>query len=83
MIDGDTVARIATDEPLAFFAYKRYSRFRVMDQQLPGILDVMTRAVRAGQSIDGAFKLAGESGQQPTAGEFAQVDWAQFKTIRQ
>ncbi len=55
---------------LGYFLYLRSRRFKQMYEQLPGMLDLLSRAVRAGESTDEAFQLAGATGQEPLASEF-------------
>jgi tight adherence protein B len=50
--------------------YLRSRRLRAIREQLPDVLDLMARSVRAGQSVDQAIALAGDSDFQPVAAEF-------------
>ena len=50
--------------------YLRIRRQRVIREQLPDVMELMARAVRAGESLDQAIALAGNSGFQPVAAEF-------------
>jgi len=55
---------------LAVLAVIRRRRLRLMQKQLPGVLDVMSRSLRAGNSLDQAIALVGEEGPKPIAAEF-------------
>lgn len=48
----------------------RARRQRLIREQLPDVMELMARAVRAGESLDQAITLAGNSGFQPVANEF-------------
>lgn len=50
--------------------FLRFRRFHAIREQLPEVMDLMARAVRAGESLDQAIALAGESNMRPVAGEF-------------
>jgi tight adherence protein B len=50
--------------------YLRFRRRSAIREQLPDVTDLMARAVRAGESLDQAITLAGESGLKPVATEF-------------
>jgi tight adherence protein B len=50
--------------------YLRTRRRRILAEQLPDVMELMARAVRAGESLDQAIALAGDSTLRPLAGEF-------------
>lgn len=50
--------------------FLRFRRFRAIREQLPDVMELMARAVRAGESLDQAIVLAGDSGLRPVATEF-------------
>lgn len=50
--------------------YLRARRHRAIREQLPDVMELMARAVRAGESLDQAVILAGDSAFQPVATEF-------------
>ncbi len=54
----------------ATFFFLRARRRRLLRDQLPDIMELMARAVRAGESLDQALALAGNSALQPLADEF-------------
>lgn len=56
--------------PFLFVAMKRQARIQKLCQQLPGALDQMKRAVRAGQSVAGAMQLVSTDLRAPLAEEF-------------
>jgi tight adherence protein B len=53
-----------------FLMYLRFRRYRAIREQLPDVMELLARAVRAGESLDQAIALAGVSTLQPLAGEF-------------
>lgn len=48
----------------------RMRRLRLMQKQLPGVLDVLARSLRAGNSLDEAIEVVGEEAPRPIADEF-------------
>jgi tight adherence protein B len=50
--------------------YLRWKRHQTIRDQLPDVMELMARAVRAGESLDQAIQLAGASGMRPVASEF-------------
>jgi len=56
--------------PLPYLMYRREQRLRQMREQLPRILDLLARALHAGESLDQAVDLAGREGGEPLALEF-------------
>ena len=52
------------------FIIRRTKRLAMFQQQLPDVLDLLARAVRAGESLEQAVALVGEKTAQPMAGEF-------------
>jgi tight adherence protein B len=57
----------------ALFVCMRARRRREMREQLPEVMDMMARAVRAGQTLDQAITLAGETAQAPLKDEFVRA----------
>jgi tight adherence protein B len=51
--------------------FLRARRFRALREQLPDVMELMARAVRAGESLDQAIIMAGESGMHPVDVEFS------------
>lgn len=64
---GAILGILAVIATFFFLRARRRNRFR---EQLPDIMELMARAVRAGESLDQALTLAGESAMQPLAEEF-------------
>jgi tight adherence protein B len=62
------VMGVLTVGGLLFFL--RFRRYRAIREQLPDVMELMARAVRAGESLDQAIALAGNSGLRPVAAEF-------------
>lgn len=56
--------------PLPIMVFSRLRRIREIREQFPDVLDLLSRAVRAGESLDQAITLAGEKGPEPLAREF-------------
>jgi tight adherence protein B len=56
--------------PWGYVWIKRQSRLRQLTRQLPDALDVMCRAVRAGQTIPATFQMIGDDFAPPIAQEF-------------
>jgi len=55
---------------LAMLMVYRAKRMKAIGEQLPEVVDLLARAVRAGESIDQAIKLVGEKAGRPLAVEF-------------
>jgi tight adherence protein B len=60
--------------PAVYLLYKRGRRIMRFQTQFPDALDMITRAIRAGNALSGAIKLVGEEMPDPTGAEFRQVD---------
>jgi tight adherence protein B len=56
--------------PLTVILYQRRKRTKQLQDQLPGALDTLARAVRAGQSLDQALEMVGSHSPEPLAAEF-------------
>lgn len=56
--------------PFAYVLQKRTQRFRKFEEELPGALDLMVSALRAGHSLVAALGLVGSESPEPIAGEF-------------
>lgn len=54
----------------AYFLYRRERRRREIREQLPDVMELMARAVRAGQTLDQAIALVGETAEAPLKSEF-------------
>jgi tight adherence protein B len=59
--------------PIVFLLYKRGQRFQKFQQQFPDALDMMTRAIRAGNALSTAIQLVGDEMPSPTGTEFKRV----------
>ena len=59
--------------PLFYFVYRRKKREDILVKQLPESIDMITRALRAGQSLDGALHEVGRSLPLPMGGEISAV----------
>ena len=56
--------------PLGFLFFYRAKRLKAIGEQLPEVVDLLARAVRAGESINQAIQLVGEKAGGPLAVEF-------------
>ena len=59
--------------PLFWLFWKRKKRFKKFGSQLPGALELIARALRAGHSLAAGFQLVGTEVSEPLGTEFAQV----------
>jgi tight adherence protein B len=55
--------------PLCYYVYARARRLKLIYEQLPGALATMSRAVRAGESVEDALRLSGQTAEEPLATE--------------
>ena len=60
--------------PMIYLLYKRAQRITRFQAQFPDALDMITRAIRAGNALSGAINLVGQEMPDPTGAEFRQVD---------
>jgi tight adherence protein B len=56
--------------PLGIFWYYQSRHRRKMQEQLPDAIYLIARSLRAGVSLEESFRLVGEEGMKPLAGEF-------------
>jgi tight adherence protein B len=56
--------------PLIRLLTVRRARLQAFEQQLPDVLDLMARALRAGHAFSGAIEMVGTEANDPIAGEF-------------
>ncbi|HEX3356443.1 MAG TPA: type II secretion system F family protein [Tepidisphaeraceae bacterium] len=56
--------------PWAYVLLKRHLRIRQLTRQLPDALDVMCRAVRAGQTVPASFQMVADDFAPPISDEF-------------
>jgi tight adherence protein B len=59
--------------PYLFLRRKRARRLKAFNDALPGAIELMARALRAGHAIGTSIELIAEQSAEPLAGEFAQV----------
>ena len=57
--------------PFAWLLSRRYVRNRKLSRQLPEVFQMISRAVRAGQTVPAALKIIAEDFQPPVSEEFA------------
>ncbi len=60
--------------PAVFLLFKRAQRVTRFQKQFPDALDMITRAIRAGNALSGAINLVGQEMPDPMGDEFRQVD---------
>lgn len=63
-------ALAAATLPFAYVSFKRSTRLRRLEQQLPDALDLVSRGLRAGHAFSSTLKMAGEEMAEPIGGEF-------------
>jgi tight adherence protein B len=59
--------------PAIFFSRRKRLREQAFNEQLPDLLDLMTRALRAGHAVSAAINFAGEESPAPAGPEFRRV----------
>lgn len=59
--------------PYFFVLRAKHKRLGTIEQQLPEIIDLMSRALKAGHAFTGALQMAATEGVEPAAGEFRLV----------
>jgi tight adherence protein B len=60
--------------PVGYLIYKRSRRLARFQTQFPDALDMITRAIRAGNALSGAIRLVGQEMPDPVGQEFRQID---------
>jgi tight adherence protein B len=60
--------------PIVYLMYKRSRRLERFQTQFPDALDMITRAIRAGNALTGAIRLVGQEMPEPVGQEFQQID---------
>ncbi len=70
---GILATPVAAALPIAFLLRRRQQRIRQFEAQFPEGLDMITRAIRAGNALSGALRLVGEEMPDPIGEEFKQV----------
>ncbi|MEM4988764.1 type II secretion system F family protein [Collimonas sp. H4R21] len=56
--------------PLLYVRHKRSRRLARIEQQLPDVLDLITRALRSGHAFSSGLQMVGDEMAEPIAGEF-------------
>jgi tight adherence protein B len=70
---GLPAALLAACLPVGYLLYRRHRRLTLFVEQFPDALDMMARAIRAGNAMGLALQLVGEEMPEPSGGEFARV----------
>ncbi|MFN0195140.1 MAG: type II secretion system F family protein [Planctomycetaceae bacterium] len=68
---GVTGMGIGMFVPLVVWMIRRHRRMHAIQEQLPHVIDLLARAVRAGESVDQAIDLVGTESRGELAREFA------------
>lgn len=64
-------ASLVSSLPFLFVLYKRKQRLEILRGQMPDALDMMSRLLKAGQSVSQAIQLVADELQPPISHEFA------------
>lgn len=67
------VAFILSCIPFALISWKRSKRIQAFNTALPGAIDMMGRALRAGHSMSAAIEMVSKDAIEPAASEFHEV----------
>ena len=59
--------------PLMFFAWRQQVYRRALREQLPDVIYLLGRSLRAGRSLEQAFQLVGDQGLPPWSREFSRM----------
>ncbi len=70
MLAGVCGMMVGMAVPLVVMSIRRHRRLRAMREELPMVLDLLSRAVRSGSSVDGAIRLVGEESGGVLGSEF-------------
>jgi tight adherence protein B len=73
LVKASMVAVAVGSIPTLVLIGRKRDRERAFEAQLPDVLDLMGRALRAGHSIPGAIQFAGQESPKPTGPEFGRV----------
>jgi tight adherence protein B len=60
-------------QPVFYLRRKRAARLRAFEEQLPGALELLARAVRAGHPMAAGLKMVADDSSEPLASEFRRV----------
>ncbi|HXG05016.1 MAG TPA: type II secretion system F family protein, partial [Candidatus Binatia bacterium] len=74
LVWGLLVAVMAGALPVVYLLYRRRRRLALFETQLPDGLDMITRALRAGNALSSAIKLVGDEMPDPIGAEFRRVE---------
>jgi tight adherence protein B len=65
---------ISGSVPIVYLIYRRSRRLERFQMQFPDSLDMITRAIRAGNALSGAIRLVGQEMPDPVGQEFRRID---------
>ncbi len=71
---GIITGLISGSAPIVYLMYKRSRRRERFQTQVPDALDMITRAIRAGNALSSAIRLVGQEMPDPVGQEFRQID---------
>ena len=71
---GILTGLITGSTPIVYLMYKKSRRRERFQIQFPDALDMITRAIRAGNALSGAIRLVGQEMPDPVGQEFRQID---------
>jgi tight adherence protein B len=71
---GILTGLISGSAPIVYLMYKRSRRRERFQTQFPDALDMITRAIRAGNALSSAIRLVGQEMPDPVGQEFRQID---------
>jgi tight adherence protein B len=67
---ASVTAACAASIPILYVAYRRNKRFLKFEAQMPGALDLICRALRAGHGLVAGLKMVGDEVPDPVGSEF-------------
>jgi len=67
------VGVVVGSAPYAYLFLQRQARLRHFEEILPGAIDLMSRALRAGHAVTSVIEMVAEETQEPVASEFRTV----------
>ena len=71
VVVGVVLGLVAAPIPMLYVRFKRAQRVELLTSQLPDSLELMSRVLRAGQTITQAMQAVGQEFKPPIGAEFA------------
>jgi tight adherence protein B len=72
-VAAGAAAALGAGIPYLYVRRRRTKRLRAFEEMLPESIDLISRAIRAGHPLSSGFKMVGDEGPEPVAGEFRRV----------